>query len=34
MGATKQKNVKRSERLSFMDATGEGSSYVRMTKFK
>ena len=33
MGATKQKIVKRSERLSFMDATGEGSSYVRMTKF-
>ena len=33
MGVKKQKIVKRSERLSFMDTTGDGASFARMTKF-
>lgn len=33
MSVKKQKIVKRSERLSFMDTTGDGASFARMTKF-
>ena len=33
MGGKKQKIIKRSERLSFMDTTGDGVSFARMTKF-